>query len=447
MRVALIGDNSIEFVKLIFSIWNDGDCVVLIDPQTPKRIAIEMMNDANVKKCYVEKKYFDITEYNISDSIQVISYDIKNEMPYLLLPEMCTDFKINYSKCEALVIYTSGTTGKSKGIILSHFAINTNADAIIAYMKPLHNDRMYILRSLTHSSTLTGELMVAIKAQIPLLIAPIRMPPRYVMNNIRKFGISIIGVNPSLLSMYAKECDNKVYDISSLRRIYVSGSVLTDDLYNRARRVFSKQELYNVYGLSEAAPRVAAQRVDCCKNNSVGKPILGVEVVIVDENGVIVRNGDRGIIHVSSPSLFDGYVCGDTKYKSLYRGWLNTGDIGHFDTNGELHIVSRVDDLIIIGAHKIYPADVEKNICEYLDVADCVVTQICHMEKAVLGCVYVSEKEIGSDVINKLVSVLMKYEIPRVFVRVDRIPRTSNGKIAMQNVKNVIINKIKEFNL
>lgn len=86
--------------------------------------------------------------------------------------------------------------------------------------------------------------------------------------------------------------------------------------------------VFNVYGLSEASPRVTAQTPECCKSNSVGKPIGGIEVAIVDDNGTLVPNGKRGIIHVSTPSLFSGYVIGERKHPSLYRGWLNTGDIG-----------------------------------------------------------------------------------------------------------------------
>ena len=91
----------------------------------------------------------------------------------MVLPKYIScKFQENYSKNEAIIIYSSGTTGKVKGIILSHFDINTNADAIIDYMKPTTAHCIYIAKTLSHSSTLTGELLVALKTKMNIVIAP-----------------------------------------------------------------------------------------------------------------------------------------------------------------------------------------------------------------------------------------------------------------------------------
>ncbi len=135
----------------------------------------------------------------------------------MLLKDVCDKFKENYSREDAIVIYSSWTTGKSKGIILPHFAINTNADAIIDYMMPCTNDCMYSKKS--HSSTITGELLVALKTKTPVLVASVIVPPRHVLNNIAQYGVTIIGIKPLLLSMYADECLQREYDISALKNI------------------------------------------------------------------------------------------------------------------------------------------------------------------------------------------------------------------------------------
>ena len=434
-RVALIGENSIGYVNALVDIWNNGDCAILLDWRIPCPTAIEMMLEADVHTCFIEKSLFNKIENQIPNSIDFFTYEKQNSSAELLPNCIYEKFHENYSRNEAVVIYSSGTTGKSKGIILSHFAINTNADAIIDYMKPNTEDCIYIAKTLSHSSTLTGELLVALKTRAKAVIAPTIVPPRYVLNNINKFGVTIVCLNPTLLSMLADEYERSQYDISSLKTIYVSGSILNDRVYEKAHAVFSYIQIYNVYGLSEAGPRVTAQRIDCCQSNSVGKPIKDVEIKIVNEQGSIVTSGEYGIIHVNTPSLFNGYIVGNNKHISLYEGWHNTGDVGYIDINGELHIINRFDDVIIIDSHKVYPSEVEKKIIEQSCVKECAVAKVELNDNEFIGCLYAGEKEIDRDIKEKLKSKLLVYEIPRFFLRCDALPRTKNGKVSTREVQ------------
>lgn len=101
-------------------------------------------------------------------------------------------------------------------------------------------------------------MLVALEAHTKLIIAPTIVPPRYILGNILKFNATIICLNPTLLSLLADELQRGKYDISSLRTIYVSGSILSDKIYIKAYDTFKGVPIYNVYGLSEAGPRVAA---------------------------------------------------------------------------------------------------------------------------------------------------------------------------------------------
>lgn len=434
-RVALIGTNSIGYIHALIDIWNNGDCAVLLDWRIPCPTAIEMMIEADVHTCFIEKSLFNKIENQIPNSIDFFTYEKQNSSAELLPNCIYEKFHENYSRNEAVVIYSSGTTGKSKGIILSHFAINTNADAIIDYMNPTAEDCIYIAKTLSHSSTLTGELLVALKTRAKAVIAPTIVPPRYVLNNINKFSVTIVCLNPTLLSMFADEYERSQCDISSLRTIYVSGSILNDKIYKKAHTVFSRIPTYNVYGLSEAGPRVTAQRADCSKSNSVGKPIKDVEIKIVNEQGNIVPDAEYGVVHVKTPSVFEGYIVGQSKHDSLYEDWHNTGDVGYIDSNGELHIINRLDDVIIIDSHKVYPSEVEKQIVEQSGVKECAVAKVEFNGNEFIGCLYVSEKEIDRDIKEKLKSKLLVYEISRFFLKCDALPRTQNGKVSTCEVQ------------
>lgn len=431
-RIGLIGENSIEYIDKLLDIWNAGDCAVLIDWRIPFQTAVEMMNEANVSVCYLEDTKYDIKA--LSSKINFITYKRKSNSAELLPFEIYDKFENSYSRSEAIILYSSGTTGKAKGIILSHYAINTNADAIIDYMKPTKNDCIYIAKVLSHSSTLTGELLVALKTRIKLVIAPTIVPPRFVFRNIGKLGVSIICLNPTLLQKYADEYDSVKYPLPTLKTIYISGSILNDKIYTTAHSIFKNIAIYNVYGLSEAGPRVAAQKSEHCKSNSVGVPITGIEIMIVSDDGKPVEKGEKGVIHVNTPSRFDRYVIGNEKMKSFYRDWLNTGDIGYIDKNDELHIVGRYDDLIIIDSYKIYPNHIEQIALNLGAIKECVVF---FSEVFGLTCVYTKKvkENIKSNLMYLLKDNLAYYETPNKYICVDYIPKTPNGKIDSHALK------------
>lgn len=437
-RVAIIGENSQEYIEILLDIWNNGDCAVLIDCRIPFETAYLMMLEADVEKCFISEKILRTINNKIYNLINFEALDSFVHISKLLPKDIHKKYKSNYSQNEAVIIYSSGTTGKSKGIILSHYAISTNADSILEYMAVSDKDCIYIAKPLIHSSTLVGELLVALKSGADIIVAPVIVPPRVILNNISQYGVTIICLNPYLIKMCTEELQRAEYDISSLKTVYVSGSIFSDKLYTEAHNTFGKIPIYNVYGLSEAGPRVTAQHSRCCKSNSVGMPINGVEVSVTDSTGNRVAVGTKGLIHINTPSLFDGYVSGNIKQKSLYQGWFNTGDIGYIDENEELHIVGRADDMIIIDSHKIYPSEIEKVILNINGILDCCVTAVKNRDKEIIGCLYVSEIKI-QDLKKKLIGILPAYEIPHILLRVQSLPRNNNGKILKDKVQNLLL--------
>ena len=436
-RVALIGENSIGYVNTLLDIWNNGDCAVLLDWRIPAQRAFEMMSEAGVKKCYIEESLFSKIQKNIPSLIQFVIYEKINKSADYLPDQIYVKFAENYSKKEAVIIYSSGTTGKSKGVILTHYAINTNADAIIDYIKPDNTDCFYMVKTISHASSLVGELLVALKTKTPIVIAPIIVPPRYTLANIFKFKITIMCINPTLLRMYMKEYtrQKEKYDLSSLKEIYIHGAKTSLKTCEAAAIVFGNCKLFYEYGLTEAGPRVSTQKNSSKCIDSVGKPIKGVSVKILDSDGNELPQNERGAIHVKTPSQYLGYVIGKNKFDSYCTGWMNTGDVGYFDDYGELHIVGRADDVIIINAHKIYPSEVEKQIIACSDIDECAVTMVEYNDNKVIGCLYAGGTEIDLNTKEKLNTVLMSHEIPRVFLKCESLPRTLTGKVLSDQVR------------
>lgn len=443
-RIGIIGDNSLEYIETLIDIWNDGDCAVLFDKNIPHAKAVEMIREAGVQKCFVDDRIFKRWDLSNEEKGYIVPYHPNTSHSTLLTENIYNKFQINYSSSEAVILYSSGTTGTAKGIILSHFAINTNADAIIEYMNLTSKDCIYLAKPLYHSSTLTGELLVALKTRIKLVVSPVIVPPRFILNQICTYKASILCLNPYLLELlvqgYYKNKSN--FDISSLKKIYVSGSVLYNSLREMARCTFQNVDIFNVYGLSEAGPRVSAQRDECCNSNSVGKPVNGVKVIIVREDGKVANEGEYGIVHISTPCVYNGYISGITKNKTLYKDWLNTGDIGFWDEFGELHIVGRCDDIITINSHKIFPSDIETVISNSFDINACVVSKTTKNGREFLCCVYEGAVLSYNEFVEKIKDKLLPYEIPRYFVQCNNLPRNANGKISREAVTKLIVEQI-----
>lgn len=446
-RIGLIGENSTEYIDKLLDIWNSGNCAVLIDWRIPPITAIKMLKEASVDECFIDEYVFNKFSVDLDlNGVNFICF-VKRGNGAAVLPNFIYNkFKPNYGKSEAVVLFSSGTTGKAKGIILSHFAINTNADSIIDYMLPNENDCIYIAKTISHSSTITGELLVSLKSKIKLIVAPTIVPPRFALKNMAQMNVTIICLNPTLLSLYSEEYTRGTYNLPFLRTIYVSGSILNDKIYRFAHESFKNIPIYNVYGLSEAAPRVTAQTPNCCKNNSVGRPIKGVEIKIIDDSGNEVVSGDKGIIHINTPSRFDGYITGGNKLKSLYKNWLNSGDIGYEDEENELHIVDRIDDVMIIDSQKVYPNEVEKQLLAINTIVECVVfkLELNNSSDSMLICLYCGEEINETDIKNQMKNVLASHEIPKVFIKQKQLIRTQNGKLDRQTTINQFIEEHKD---
>lgn len=442
-RIGLIGENSVEYIKTLLDIWNNNNCAVIINWQIPCKTAIEMMQQAEVHICYIETSVFIQSYIHVQTEIEFILFDGNTHSAEMLPDNLYNKFGENYSKNEAIVIYSSGTTGKAKGVILSYYAIQTNADAIISYMAPTNSDCLYIAKPLSYSSALIGELLVALKMHIKLVIAPSIVPPRFVLKYIQSFSVSILCLCPMMLSLYVQEYMPDKFDISSLRVIYVSGSILNNKLCGQAREKFRNIPIYNVYGLSEAGPRVTAQTIGCCSENSVGMPIIGVEVKIIDEAGNEVAKNEKGIIHINTPSLFMGYISGSSQLTSLYKGWLNSGDIGYMGETGELFIVERCDDVAVFNSHKIYPNEINNVVHTYPLICDCVTMCIANEDNKVdLVCFYVSSQTVSyKELIKYLHSCLPPYETPSKFIRITAVPVQHNGKIDRQVLKKIYVER------
>lgn len=439
-KIGLIGDNSLEYIEKIIDIWNNNDCAVIIDYRIPINSAINMLNVCNVDECYIEESL--INNIPKTNNFPINYFRVKSSSTFELPLRLYKKYKANYTKDDAVILFSSGTTGNAKGIVLSFFAINTNSDLTYDYLKLDENDIFYIVKSLSHSSTLICEFLVCIKQNIPLIVSRTNLIFKNIFHTINKYRISIICLNPSLLYIFYKELNKsseEIFKFESLKKIYVSGSCLSNALINNIRKKLDSTKVFNVYGMTETGPRIAAQRKQYCNGNSVGIPLPNIQVKIINNN-LRCKKNEIGTIYVNTP-------CGYTKYISdefkRVKNWINTKDLGYFDNSGELYIIGREDDVIITGSHKVFPSFIEDIIIEHEKINECIVIGINDEylgEKIV--CFYVSDNLLNTvDLINHCKQKLASYEIPAEWHFKKELIKNSNGKIDRNYIKRSLLQK------
>ena len=341
----------------------------------------------------------------------------------------------------ALVLYSSGTTGRAKGIMLSHRAINENANAIINYMSVRDDDVFAIIKNLEHSSTIIGEVIVAIKCGCPIVLVDNHLSISMILENLYRSKATITCMNPTILALFMRMAPSLLSRKSRyLRKIYISGAILNKELMINAKKKLRHCNLFNVYGMTECGPRISSQELSThTNNNSVGKPIVGVRLRILDENGNVIKKSNTiGSIEVNTPYRAQGYVNGHTLCSDNY-GWIKTGDNGYFDKNGDLYIVGRIDNMLNVYGHNVYPESIEEVIQKINGVEACLVTGI---RNEILGCTlccyYIGKLVTNQQIYEHCKQYLHTYEIPRKYVCVDSL-QYSNGKIVRKQFDNISV--------
>lgn len=438
-RIGLIGQNSIEYIDIILNLWNENISVVLIDYQVPEFEVQEIFLESKIMECYIEKS-LESKFSNLKKFVNIIFFDGTSKNIFLN-EYIYKKFRLRYDENEALVLFSSGTTGKKKGIILSHNAINNNADNINSYMLLNENSKLYLCRNLSHSSTIVGELLVCLHTGAKLFIGNPMSTPLHLINYINEFNIDILCINSSALKLIGNYLLKNNIDCT-LKEIYLSGSILYKADRDFFENIFKQQQIYNVYGLTECGPRISSQKIGFVDKYSCGKLLPNTEVKIKNNEGFDINTGEIGLIYVKNNSMFKGYLVGNPK-DIVIEDYFCTNDLGYIKEN-ELFVVGRNDDMIIKNGHNIYPDKIADVIKDFDMVEDCYVFGYRKDTSHILIAVYTSSISLDKKLlISHCKNRLISYEIPSYFYQVLTIPKNFRGKILKNDILLEIERKIK----
>ena len=343
----------------------------------------------------------------------------------------------------AVILYTSGTTGNPKGVELTQRNVisNTVAGRGESTNGEQETSTQLAILPLAHAFGLTVS-NVGYLSGTQFIMHP-RFDTNAVLSAIERHHVNAFAGVPAMFVALLYTPGAEKYDTSSLRYCVSGSAPLPLAVLEGFQKKFGCQILEG-YGLSEATTVLTGHSQDMpVKPGSVGKPVSGVELRIVDENDHDVPVGEVGEIIARGPNIMKGYYnMPDATATTLRNGWLHTGDMGRFDEDGYLYIVERKKDLIIRGGFNIYPRDVE----EVLNSHPAVI------ESAVIG---VSSERMGEEVKAFVVKrgvvdaetlkaycreKLANYKTPGEIEFVDLLPRNGVGKIDKKELRKHHVN-------
>ncbi len=338
----------------------------------------------------------------------------------------------------AVILYTSGTTGRPKGVALSHDNLASNARAA-ATLYELDRARWGLMvLPLSHSYGLTVMNAGNILGTKGVLLRWFH--PEAVLEAIQTYRAESMGCVPTMLLYLLHYPDAGRFDTSSMRVWGSGASPLPIEIVEPFETKFGGR-IQEGYGLTEASPVVSAHRLSGVRKlGSVGQPLPGVTVAIMDDGDRPLPAGEVGEVCVQGPNVMLGYYrLPEETAQTLRHGWLHTGDMGRLDADGFLYIVERKKDLIIRGGFNIYPREVEEVLYAHPAVAEAAVVGMRDplMGEDVLAFVVLKPgvAATADALVDFCQQRLAKYKCPKQVRFLDALPKSPIGKILRKELR------------
>ena len=337
----------------------------------------------------------------------------------------------------AVILYTSGTTGQPKGAELTHSNMVMNARLTDNMFRHEEHEVQLIVLPLFHSFGQTVQMNSGFYIRATLVLLP-RFDPDAVLAALEKEAVTLFSGVPTMYWALLNHPDAHKYDLekiaNTLRLCASGGAAMPVEVMKAFEQKFNVKILEG-YGLSETSPVASFNRVNRpSKPGSIGLPVWGVDMRIVDEVDNEVGVGELGEVVIKGHNVMKGYYRRPEANEIAFRnGWFHTGDIGRKDEDGYIYIVDRVKDMIIRGGFNVYPREIEEVLMTHPAVSLASVIGVPHDQYG---------EEIKAFVVLKADAALREeelmawskenmasYKYPRLIEFRDTLPMTATGKI------------------
>jgi long-chain acyl-CoA synthetase len=439
-RVMIAAGNRIEFVTAYLGTQRAQAVAVPVNPRSTVDELSRMLVDSSAKVVFadvdtVAAVRLALSALETTPRLFVVggtlnpgekSYDHLIAMPPRSMPPA------RDAEALATLLYTSGTSGRPRAAMLSHRALRANIEQVGQVQPPMigADDVVLGVLPMFHVYGLNAVLGSVLRQHAKLVLMP-RFDPEGALDLIEDEACTVVPVAPAVFGHWLpiEHLDERLGPV----RIVLSGSApLAPEVRERFTEL-SKVPVHQGYGLTEAAPVVTSTLCSAHPApTSVGAALPGIRIKLVAEGGGTPDSGDPGEIHIAGDNLFSGYWPDGADGPDA-EGWWATGDVGFLDAAGDLSLVDRLKELVIVSGFNVYPSEVEELIADVEGVESVAVIGVPDERTGEAVVAYVKGAGPAADLLDRVTARcqerLARFKQPSRIEIVDELPLTITGKV------------------
>lgn len=459
-RVAIYLLNSSHFLETVYACFEIGAVIVPLNTRLAADELVFIINDAECKGFITDHALRPLAE-SFKSRLQGIEHFIavvggEDFLDYESLIEKhlgqerepLIDEEVSDERLAGL-FYTSGTTGLPKGVMLSHRNLWMNALHTLATRAPEPNLNFLHAAPMFHLATFPAAINVTVNGGTHTILQ--RFDLKAMMGLIENARVTSTVLVPTMLNFLINHPDFTKHDLSSLRRITYGAAPMPVELLKRAMKLLPNVEFGQGYGQTESSPLLTSllhedhvtdgeerltRRLASC-----GRPIAGVEVEILTDEGKFARPGEVGEVIARGPNVMMGYwKRPEETAAALRNGWLHTGDMATVDEDGFIYLVDRKKDMIISGGENVYSTEVENVVYQHPAISEAAVIGVPDEKWGETVSAIVTVKPNSNlteqELIDFCAARLADYKVPkRVEIREGELPKSGTGKILKKELR------------
>lgn len=440
-HVGLCAPNSGEWLAFYFGVLKSGAVAVTMSSLLKNDELTLLVNHSKPKIMLTQDEKLDVLENLRNDECLQHIVCPNGDISFArLIKKGAESFKtVDRDRTDtAVVLYTGGTTGTPKGVMLSHENINAAIHNVMLQERTTQNDRALCFLPFNHvfgqmhimnTSVLSGGCLELIPAfdldRVLHVLAG---------GNVTKF-FAVPTVYVRLLTL-----DKLKQKMGTVRYCFSAAASMAADVIRQWHQR-TGLNIYEGYGMTEAAPTVTYNHYYRHVVGSVGTEVPGIEVQIRDPEGNRLAQGKEGEICARGPNIMKGYLDNPEATRQAFweNGWFRSGDVGLFDEDGYLYIVDRIKDMIITGGENVYSTEVEEVLYTHSSVLECAVVGLPDHEWGERVAAYIIPRP-GAKIDRKEIKDYLKarisaFKVPKEYMIVEDFPRSPAGKILKRHLR------------